>query len=421
MKLTRRKFFYNSLGLLSLSAINSVPLFAHDTKGSTGGYEQDTGEMPSWSFPKLSITLKEPVIIRSIELLKTGEAWMLIVTSKDGMKGITQCNDRMQHLTSLLKGLVIPHFLNQDARNLPLLVDNAYRLNSNYKYAGMPLWNCIGSVEIAVWDLLGRMARKPVYELLGTPVRKDYGVYISDWNREGDPEKITDQLLYKLAETGAKGVKIKIGGRMSNTPENAAQTKRYIPVLRKKLGDNIIIYADANGSYTPDEGIEAGRLLQDYGVEIFEEPCNFEDEEGMKKVNQSLTKIKLAGGEQDTSMFRFRRLAQNSVYDILQPDLYYNGGILRALQVSEIARKYGNKGMAPHTPKADPLIAPFWQVAALIPNLYGLQECVFNPDQKVPSWHTVIRIVNGRMPISAGIGLGIDYDEGIWKTAEKII
>ncbi|MEZ4904350.1 MAG: hypothetical protein R2822_22680 [Spirosomataceae bacterium] len=50
------------------------------------------------------------------------------------------------------------------------------------------------------------------------------------------------------------------------------------------------------------------------------------------------------------------------------PDLYYNGGILRTLQVAEMARQYGARvGIAPHTPKADPLIAPFWQVAACCP------------------------------------------------------
>ena len=381
-------------------------------------YQQD--EIPSWRFPDLAHTIKAPVRIRSVELLKTQGELMLVVTSGDGLKGITQCNDRTPNLISLLKGLVIRHFEGKDARNISQLVDNAYRLNSNYKYAGMPLWNCIGSVEIAVWDLLGRTAQKPVYQLLGKQLRNDYEVYISDFNRQGDPEMIVDQLLAKLADTGARGVKIKVGGRMSNTPEDAAQTRRYVPVARKKLGDKITIYADANGSYTPDEGIEVGRVLQDHGVDIFEEPCNFEDEDGIRKVNDSLTGLKLAGGEQDTSVYRFRRLAQTNVYDILQPDLYYNGGILRALQVSEIARKYGKKSMAPHTPKADPLIAPFWQVAALIPNLYGLQEYVYTRGQKVPTWHSEIKCVKGKIGIPDRNGLGIDYDEGIWKGAEKV-
>ncbi|MEZ4904352.1 MAG: hypothetical protein R2822_22690 [Spirosomataceae bacterium] len=68
----------------------------------------------------------------------------MLVVHANGLMGITQCNDRMQHIVSLLKGLVVPHFLEKDARDLPQLVDNAYRLNSNYKYAGMPR-NCIGS------------------------------------------------------------------------------------------------------------------------------------------------------------------------------------------------------------------------------------------------------------------------------------
>ena len=412
---SRRKFIHQSLISLPLLSLGTGSVPGHLTPGV-----QDD-EIPIWDFPDLTRRISQSVIIRSVELLKTQGELMLVVTSEDGAKGITQCNDRMQHLTSLLKGLVIPHFVNKDAREIRTLADNAYRLNSNYKYAGMPLWNCIGSVEIAVWDLLGRIARKPAYELLGTPVRKEYDVYISDFNRQGDPQKIADQLLGKLKVTGAKGVKIKVGGRMSNTPEDTAQTRRYVPIVRKTLGDDVVMYADANGSYTTREGIETGRMLEDNGVAIFEEPCNFEDEDGMRKVNAALSKVKLAGGEQDTSLYRFRRLVETHVYDILQPDVYYHGGILRTLQVSLIATKFGNKGMAPHTPKADPLIAPFWQLAALIPNLEGLQEFVYNPGQEKPSWHSEVKIENGKVRISAGYGLGIDYDEAIWKGAEKIV
>ena len=419
MSFSRRKFFGNAVASLALAG--ACPSLAGAGRNfNREGVAQDPG-LPAWPLPDLSLTFRQPVTIRSVELLRTQGELLLVVTSEDGVKGITQCNDRMPNLVSLLKGLVVNHFRGKDARNLPVLVDNAYRLNSNYKYAGMPLWNCIGSVEIALWDLLGKLAQKPVYELLGKPVRKEYSVYISDFNREGDPEKICDVLLSKLADTGARGVKIKVGGRMVNTPENSAQTKRYIPVLRRKLGDDITIYADANGSYAPEEGIEAGRLLEDHGVGIFEEPCNFENEEGTEQVNRALTKLKLAGGEQDTSVYRFRRLARNDVYDILQPDLYYNGGILRTLQVSAIASANGGKEVAPHTPKADPLIAPFWQVAAVIPNLYGLQEFVYEPGRKPPAWHTPITVKNGRVGIPSTPGLGIDYDTSIWKSAVKII
>ena len=377
-------------------------------------------EIPTWKFDNLKNQINEPVLIQSVELLKTMNQFFLIVKA-NGQMGITQCNDRMPHLVSILKGLVIPHFEGKDARDLPQLVTNAYALNSNYKYAGMPLWNCIGSVEIACWDLLGKINQSPVYKLLGKSLRTEYPVYISDWNREGDVEKIASNLLEKITLTGAKGVKIKVGGRLTNSEKNTEHTKKYIPALRKILGNNTTIYADANGSYSVNEGIETGKLLEDYGIEIFEEPCNFEDEDGMRKVTKALKKLKLAGGEQDSSTYRFERFARTNVYDILQPDLYYNGGILRTLQVAEIAKKY-KKYIAPHTPKADPLIAPFWQVAALVDNLYGLQECVFNPTEKPKDWFTPeIKIIDGKIRIPANPGLGIDYDPTIFKKGNNIL
>ncbi len=412
---SRKEFLTSALGLAGLGLLSSSgqaqPFLSSPSEN----------ELPTWSFPDLSLRLKNPVTIRSVELLKTQSELFLVVTSDEGIKGITQCNDRMPNLISLLKGLVIPHFVGRDARTLPQLVDNAYRLNSNYKYAGMPLWNCIGSVEIAVWDLLGRITGKPVYELLGKSVRRDYGVYISDFDRESNPETIVERLLEKLELTGAQGVKVKVGGRMVNSPKYEAQTRKFIPLLRQKLGDEMTIYADANGSYSVREGIEIGRLLEEHGVEIFEEPCNFEDEDGIRTVNKALRQLKLAGGEQDTSTYRFQRLAQTDVYDILQPDLYYNGGILRALQVSEIARLAGNKGFAPHSPKADPLIGPFWQVAALTTNLYGLQELVFTPGEKSPSWRTEIKVEKGKIHIPDREGLGIQYEEAIWKNSVNLI
>ncbi|MCY7352545.1 MAG: mandelate racemase/muconate lactonizing enzyme family protein [Cytophagaceae bacterium] len=412
--MNRTQFLKTLGGAAALAAI-VAPLGARPV-----GYRQ-AEPFPAWPFPDLTKRLPDPLLIRSVELLRTQGEFLLVVTGQNGERGIAQCNDRMPHLTSLLRGLVLPHFVGKDARDLRQLTDNAYRLNSNYKYAGMPLWNCIGSVEIACWDLIGQTARQPVCQLLGESLRRDYPVYVSDFDRASDPALVFEQMQKKLAVTGATGVKIKVGGRMRNTPDDDARTRRLVPLARKMFGDAITIYADANGSYTAKEGVEIGRLLEDHGVAIFEEPCNFEDEDGLRIVNQALTKLKLAGGEQDTSLYKFQRLAQTGVYDVLQPDLFYNGGLARALQVAKIAEAQG-KTIAPHTPKADPLIAPFWHFAAVVPNLYGLQEFVLDPGEATGTWFTpAIRVQNGRMTIPQTPGLGIAYDESIWKSAEKIV
>ena len=367
----------------------------------------------SWTVKEITSTFlpKLPSVkITSIDLLEAHGEWLLVVSGNESL-GITQCNARMKHLVSLLKGLVLPHFLGKDARDVETLVDNAYRLNSNYKYAGMPLWNCIGTVELAVWDLLGKVAKKPVYSFFGPQNHTDYPVYISDFSREGDIEKIVSALEAKIVTTRAAGVKIKIGGRLKNLPENTAFTKKLVPAVRKMLGNERTIYADANGSYTLEEAKYFGALLEDYGVEIWEEPVNFEDEASTKLVTSHFSKLKIAGGEQDTSLYKFERLAKDNILDILQPDLYYNGGLLRTLEVSRIAKKY-DKITAPHSPKADPLIGPFWQYAAIVPEIFGLQETVFNPNEKVENWYWPnVKISDGRIKISDEPGLGFHYDE----------
>jgi L-alanine-DL-glutamate epimerase-like enolase superfamily enzyme len=160
-------------------------------------------------------------------------------------------------------------------------------------------------------------------------------------------------------------------------------------------------------------------MLEDFGIDIFEEPCVWEDYESNQKVNKALKKIKLAGGEQDTSLFRWKDICKNNVYDILQPDLYYNGGIIKALQVAEMAHQFGKK-IAPHSPKADPLALPFLHFICLIPNAYGFQEYPARP-AKQPAWYTPhINLKEGKIAVPEGIGLGVTYDNDIWARAKVI-
>lgn len=206
---------------------------------------------------------------------------------------------------------------------------------------------------------------------------------------------------------------------MRNTPEDDRRSRLLIPALRKKLGDGVTIYADANSSYTVKEGIEIGRMLEAHGVAIFEEPCPWEDYDGNRAVNKALKKIKMAGGEQDTSWFRFRYLLETNVYDIVQPDVYYNGGLVRALKIAALAQQF-NKGIAPHSPKADPLGASFLHVAAVCPSLYGFQEYPALPGPQ-PEWYQPhILVKDGHLTIPESPGLGIAYEESIWRKAERM-
>jgi L-alanine-DL-glutamate epimerase-like enolase superfamily enzyme len=176
---------------------------------------------------------------------------------------------------------------------------------------------------------------------------------------------------------------------------------------------------DANGSYDVENGIKMARFLENYQVDIFEEPVPFDEYENTKKIADITKKMRLAGGEQDTSLYRFKWMAENKVLHVLQPDLYYNGGFIRCLKVAQMAEKAGLK-FSPHSPKIDPQAAPMLHLMSVVPNSGGFQEWhVDYPTHK--NWYSPhYEIKNGKIGVPTANGLGIAFDKTIWTKAEKI-
>ncbi|MBA2354301.1 MAG: mandelate racemase/muconate lactonizing enzyme family protein, partial [Acidobacteria bacterium] len=170
--------------------------------------------------------------------------------SSDGASGVCLTNER-DYLVPLMKDRLIPFFVGKDARDLEALVDLVHRRHeSNYKLAGLAFFNPLGWIEISVLDLLGRIAGKSIAALLGGVRRREISVYLSSTQRTITPEREAERFTRRMAETGARAVKFKVGGRMSrNADETPGRTERIVPYLRKTLGDDVTLYVDANGSY----------------------------------------------------------------------------------------------------------------------------------------------------------------------------
>ncbi|MFZ5972153.1 MAG: mandelate racemase/muconate lactonizing enzyme family protein [Bacteroidota bacterium] len=370
--------------------------------------------------PSLVWTRTLPVVIKSIDLLKWKGNHFVVVTSADGVKGITLTNTRMDYLYGIFNGLVKPFFLNKDARQLNSLVDGVYKDERNYKFSGMPFWNCVGHIEVAIWDMLGKTDNEPVHRLLGKQIRTEVPMYLSSLTRDNPAEEEVEKIKEKLSISGCQAVKIKVGGRMGTNAKAEERSYKIVELLRK-YSDSLTIYADANSSFDVKQGIAMGKFLEAHNVDIYEEPCPWEDFESNKKVADALRKINVAGGEQDTSYHRFEWYCQQDGLDILQPDTFYNGGILRSLAVGRLAEKY-KKGFAPHSPKSDPLEAPFLHLAAVSPALYGYQEFPVNAvGRKSGDWFAPhFQPVKGVLRVSDQPGLGITYDDSIWLQTKVI-
>ncbi|MBK5294372.1 MAG: mandelate racemase/muconate lactonizing enzyme family protein [Acidobacteriia bacterium] len=368
-------------------------------------------EKPLFELHKVS---SSPVKIARIELLRVGSNHFVRTTSTGGAVGICRTKQVEDYIAILLRR-VAPHFIGKDARDLESLIDSVYI--QNYKLAGQAFWAPVAFVEQSLFDLLGKVANKPVGALLGGVIRKEIPVYLSGSGRETTAEEEVDVYVRGVEMTQAKAVKFKIGGRMSrNLDAYPGRTETMMKLARKRLGDKMILYTDANGSYDAAKGIEVGRMLESLGCGFYEEPCPWEELGETKKVADALS-MPVACGEQDASLWRFQWMMENRVMDIVQPDLNYNGGFIRACRVARMARAH-KMNIVPHNTQTDASAANIVQFASAVPNIGPFMELPFRAKEKKESWFTpnfVIR--NGVVKVPEGAGLGVEIDPDYLKGA----
>src|SRR5579862_7762826 len=176
-----------------------------------------------------------PVKIASIELLQARNQYFLRTRSTDGAEGIIMTKDVVDYV-QILAHRVIPHFLGKDARDLEHLVDEVYVTNSNYKLAGQAFWCPVAYVEQSLFDLMGKTLKKPVGELMGGVLRKEIPIYLSGSARELPAEDEVEVYVRGVENTGAKAVKFKIGGRMSDNHDAApGRTNTILELAAKQL------------------------------------------------------------------------------------------------------------------------------------------------------------------------------------------
>src|SRR5262245_7726361 len=325
MKLTRRNFFTTAAGASAFPLLSTRSTFGQAKSSDV----TDEALEAVAAKPVLNLQgLKDPIIIESIQLLKKGRDYFVRVRSKDGAEGVSVDNGRANVLQPILNRLVSPYFIGKDARDLEEHLFGVYRHQDNYKLQGLALWCPVALVEFAVLDLLGRITGKTIGDLLGGVIRERVPFYIASGRRDTTPQQEVDYLKHLIEETGAKAVKYRVGGRMNrNIDALPGRTETLIPLTRKELGDRIAIHADANSSYAPAQAIKVGRMLEEIQAVFFEEPCEFDDLEGTRRVAEAL-RIPVALGEQEYSQWRFQYTIRHRVADVIQPDLFYYGGLI---------------------------------------------------------------------------------------------
>lgn len=355
----------------------------------------------------------DPVIIESVELLRREGSFLCRVRSKDGAEGLSVAHDTMNILYPIFVHRLQPFFVGQDARRLDELVEKALVFAFNFRFGGMAIGIPLATVEFAILDMMGRISGKPVGQLIGGIHNTHVPVYQATEWREKPVEESVALIKAAVQESQAKAVKIKVGALMFMTKDldargPAGRTEAIIPLIRKTFGDDMPLYADANGYYEDvNEAIRVGKLLEEYNYGYFEEPVYFDWLDGNKQVADALS-IPIAGGEQQHSIHSFRWLLANGGLDIVQPDHYYFGGMIRSLRVARMAAALG-KQCIPHLSGGFGFIYMLHLVSAM-PNAGPHIEFKGYTDLPIECKTSSLRLEDGKIKVPAGPGIGVDID-----------
>ena len=410
-----RRGFLQSTSLAAAGAATTFPLRIHAQTINSGPLRR-IDEAPTLK-PEF---LRDPIIIESVELLRIKRDFLVRIRSKDGAQSVTAPNSlRLKDCHPIFNNRVGRFFLGKDACKIEPLLEELYRFNSNYKWQGLAFWVCQAALEMAVLDLIGKVRAVPLGELFGEVRQRNIAIYRASGNRRNTPEEEANVLGRFIAETGAKAVKIRVGGRMKRVEDSIpGRTEKLIPHIRRALGDKVTLYADANSSYEVTDAIRVGRLLEENNYALYEEPVPFDHLWETKQVTEAL-KIPVSGGEQEYSMRRFRWAISNRAMDVVQPDLHYNGGFVRGIRVARMAEAAGMM-CTPHMSGSGLGYVNVLHFASVVPNIAPYQE--FKGESNLPceSKSSSLKAENGIVVCPKDPGMGVEIDPDYVKKAKPV-
>jgi L-alanine-DL-glutamate epimerase-like enolase superfamily enzyme len=284
--------------------------------------------------------------------------------------------------------------------------------------------NAISGIDIALWDIAGKVANLPLYRLLGG-CRERVEAYASGgFYQEG---KSIDDLAGEAEGYRARGfwgMKMKIGRNPSTQTHlrhladhaELCQTEpeediARVAAVRRALGPQAKLMADVNCAWSPSFAIEMGRALKPYNLYWIEEPVATDDIDGSARVADALA-TPIAGYETEIGLYGFRELITRRAVDIVQPDIAWAGGFSECRRIAALAQAH-HLMVAPHAFASAVTLAASLHFIASIPNGLVLEfdqnpnglrdELLKEPIHIEP---------DGMIRLPERPGLGIELDRG---------
>ncbi len=366
---------------------------------------------------ELEAPLDKPWKIATFTLTSLTAALVRIRTD-DGISGIGEAIARLGPgvCTAVVHEILAPVLLGRDPRDVEGLWDEMVRTMRPRGHSRGYHLEAVAGVDIALWDLLGQAAGKPVWQLLAGHGRRTVPAYASSILID-TPDHMANEAR-KLAADGYRAIKVKVGQSLRLDIER-------IEAVRAAVGSEIDLMLDANSGYDPTTAIQLGRAAERLGIYWLEEPVHPDDLPGYRRVRGALKDIRLAAGEGEFNAAGFLPFLEQGLLDVVQPDIARCAGFTGSRRVAALASAY-NVAVAPHTGASGPVcIAATLHLAAAVPNLLTFEDMyIHNPLQAILS-EPLPKQADGRIgvPLAPGLGVALNdeslarFGRGSWRVS----
>lgn len=269
----------------------------------------------------------------------------------------------------------------------------------------------ISAIDIALWDLRGKLLGQPVSTLLGGRRRERVKVYAT-----GMYFTHTDDLTGKLVEEarlyasqGFRALKMKVGLGLETDV-------KHVRAVRQAIGADLQLMVDANHAYSLSEALRFARQVEELDINFFEEPVSPEDYEGYRELRRR-TSIAIAGGECEYLLAGFRQLLSQRCVDIAQPDICGAGGLTETKRIAALAYAF-QTNVIPHSWGTGIAFAAGLHLVStldIVPGRLRMPEAMLEMDRSENALRDNLTepkfaIENGRVTVPTAPGLGVDVD-----------
>ncbi len=258
----------------------------------------------------------------------------LEIHTDDGIVGLSGPCTR--HEAFIIDTAIRPHLVGKDPIAIELLWDQVYRAMIHGRKGETMM--ALSVVDCGLWDLKGKAFGQPVYRLLGGPTRSEIPAYASGLGFSIEPEDVTLRAK-EFVEQGYRATKWFFRDGPSDGPDGMRRNLTLARTLREAVGPDVDIMLDAWNSWDVPYSIKMANRLAEYDIRWLEEPVLADKLDSYKEIQRS-SPVLISGGEHEYTRWGFRYIVENKCMDILQPDIYWCGGISETVKICALASAF---------------------------------------------------------------------------------